>query len=101
MYVYFFLSTYQTGLLNELNFQVGIVSSTSCPSGYILCTNISCGTPSTQPGTQDGFAIQSSFPWHVFLRNNNNLANRNGYAGGGVLLDPVTVLTAAHKVSNL
>ncbi|XP_066246238.1 chymotrypsinogen A-like [Euwallacea similis] len=76
-------------------------STTTCPAGYVLCSNITCGTPSAQPGMQDGYATPNAFPWQVFLRNNLNLAVNNGYAGGGVLLDPYTVLTAAHKVTNL
>lgn len=80
---------------------MGIVSPTACPTGYIRCTNVVCGTPTVQPSTQDGFATQNAFPWQAFLRNNNNLGVKNGYAGGGVLLDQYHVLTAAHKVSNL
>ncbi|CAG9764163.1 unnamed protein product [Ceutorhynchus assimilis] len=80
---------------------VGIVSPTSCPSGYISCTSVICGTPSVLPGPNSGFATENAFPWQAFLRNNNNLGQKNGYAGGGVLLDQFHVLTAAHKISNL
>ncbi|XP_050304372.1 phenoloxidase-activating factor 2-like [Anthonomus grandis grandis] len=80
---------------------VSIVSPASCSSPYIRCQNVTCGTPSVQPSTQDGFATQNAFPWQAFLRNNNNLNSKNGYAGGGVLLDQYHVLTAAHKISNL
>ncbi|XP_019769649.2 serine protease 42 [Dendroctonus ponderosae] len=81
---------------------IGIITQGSdCSSGYIRCTLVTCGTPSTQPSTQDGIATQNAFPWQAFLINNNNVGVRNGYAGGGVLLDQYHVLTAAHKVTNL
>ncbi|XP_066151880.1 chymotrypsinogen A-like [Euwallacea fornicatus] len=93
------------GAISGANIGTNIItppgSTTNCPAGYISCSNITCGTPSAQPGSQDGFATPNAFPWQVFIRNNLNLAVNNGYAGGGVLLDPYTVLTAAHKVTNL
>ncbi|KAL1490234.1 hypothetical protein ABEB36_012963 [Hypothenemus hampei] len=73
----------------------------NCPPGYIPCVNVTCGSPTVQPSSQDGFATENSFPWQVFIRNNNNIAVKNGYAGGGVLLGQNYVLTAAHKISNL
>ncbi|KAF7282538.1 hypothetical protein GWI33_002403 [Rhynchophorus ferrugineus] len=73
---------------------------TDCPSGYVRCTNVICGTPTVQPSQNDGFATPGAFPWQAFIRNANSNV-KNGYAGGGVLIDQYHVLTAAHKIANL
>lgn len=56
---------------------------------------------SVQAAVTDGLATRGAFPWHVFLQNANNVAVKNGYAGGGVLINQYYVLTAAHKVTNV
>ncbi|CAH1173863.1 unnamed protein product [Phaedon cochleariae] len=85
--------------------QTNIVTPTTCPSGYILCRNIRCGVSSNpvQASDQNGDAKRLAFPWHVFIQDGTRASERpgRGYAGGGVLISPRYVVTAAHKISNL
>ncbi|KAF2905161.1 hypothetical protein ILUMI_01016 [Ignelater luminosus] len=78
-----------------------------CPPGQVLCPISATPTPTPTPtpspttcGTRgvaninpaDGFATPGAYPWQAYL------VNQTGYAGSGVLINPNTVLTAAHKV---
>ncbi|XP_031333970.1 tryptase-like [Photinus pyralis] len=69
-----------------------------CPTGELPClpiqTSTTCGkrnVTAIQP--HDGVATHGAWPWAVYI------TNQTGFCGGGVLISPNTVLTAAHKVS--
>lgn len=76
-------------------------TGTTCPSGQVYCcattpgNDASCGIrkiPSSRhPVAQ---AAYGAYPWQVAI-----LTDGNVYLGGGVLVSPMYVLTAAHKVA--
>lgn len=75
-------------------------TGTTCPSGQVYCcitpgNNVGCGIrkiPSIpHPPAQ---AAPGAYPWQVAV-----LTDGNVYLGGGVLVSPMYVLTAAHKVA--
>lgn len=74
-------------------------TGTTCPPGQVYCcavlVNDGCGIqkiPSTPH--PPGQAAYGAYPWQVAI-----LTNGNVYLGGGVLVSPMYVLTAAHKVA--
>ncbi|XP_072754349.1 inactive CLIP domain-containing serine protease A3 [Anoplolepis gracilipes] len=83
-------------------FDIRIVNTgTTCPSGQVYCcttsgNSASCGirkVPSVPH--PPGQAAPGAYPWQVAITTKNT----NDYLGGGVLIDPMYVLTAAHKVA--
>ncbi|KAK9874786.1 hypothetical protein WA026_005592 [Henosepilachna vigintioctopunctata] len=68
----------------------------SCPSGRVPCfaqgTDSNCGRSTNT--FVDGNAPAGSHPWLAFLMNSTG-----SFLGGGSLLSPYHVLTAAHKVA--
>ncbi|GLV33901.1 uncharacterized protein CBL_11215 [Carabus blaptoides fortunei] len=111
------LATDGTGLIDIriVNSGTGVTSAppgtTVTPPGIVTCTGglqncctgagvTGCGlrwnippTPITTPGP--GQARYGSQPWQAVI-----LGTDNTYLGGGVLLDSLHVLTAAHKIAN-
>ncbi|KAL6422376.1 hypothetical protein ACFW04_010608 [Cataglyphis niger] len=75
-------------------------TGTTCPSGQVYCCtspvdNINCGIQNISRPHLPGQAAYGAYPWQVAI-----LTNGNDYLGGGVLVSPMYVLTAAHKVEN-
>lgn len=78
------------------------VQGGSCPAGYVYCctsgnvVNPTCGVRYIAPTSHPvGQAAYGSYPWQVAV-----LTTGNVYIGGGVLVSPTHVLTAAHKVAS-
>lgn len=73
---------------------------TTCPPGQVYCCmtgdDTSCGISkiSSSPHAP-GEAAYGAYPWQVAIFTNDGV-----YLGGGVLVRPNYVLTAAHKVQN-
>ncbi|KAL6422377.1 hypothetical protein ACFW04_010608 [Cataglyphis niger] len=89
------LSLYMSSTKPEDN-----LSGTTCPSGQVYCCtspvdNINCGIQNISRPHLPGQAAYGAYPWQVAI-----LTNGNDYLGGGVLVSPMYVLTAAHKVEN-
>lgn len=80
------------------------VSPGTCAAGFDLCCSgpgvVGCGlrfnipiTPTTAPAP--GQMVFGAQPWQAVI-----LGTDNSFVGGGVLLDSLNVLTAAHKITN-
>ena len=79
-------------------------SQASCVAGLERCCPpyYSCGisyppvASAPNPMSGQGQVAYGSFPWHAAVLGSNNY-----YYGGGVLIDHMYVLTAAHKLDNV
>nr|XP_022919629.1 trypsin-like [Onthophagus taurus] len=89
--------TTPTSSPNVIDPRIVTPTTSPCPAGQEACFITSptgqCGRRYVQNvNTADGAATLGAFPWLAYI------TNQTGYTGVGVLINPQTVLTAAHKV---